>query len=301
MKYSRIGVLFGGLSRERDVSLAGGKAVCNALNKVGYDVVEIDVTHQLDIQLRQANIDAAFIVLHGRHGEDGTVQGLLEMMQIPYTGSNVLASALAIDKAQTRRVLSDAGICVAPGFLASLQQDTLPSGISFPVVVKPAHEGSSVGVSIAKTPDGYKQALHDAFQCCSKVLVEQFIEGKEVQVAILDDEILGAVEIEPHNEFYDYSAKYEPGGSTHHIPPRLLTNQIERICHEGKRVFDAIGCSGAARVDFILADNNDIYCLEINTIPGMTKTSLLPEIAANFGLSFEKLVHQMAQTAALHT
>lgn len=313
MNSKRIGVLLGGLSRERDVSLASGTAVSAALEKNGFEVAEIDVTHQLDQQLRSAAVDAVFIALHGRHGEDGTVQGLLEMMQIPYTGSNVLASALAIDKAKTRRVLSDAGIRVAPGhLLTSPNETTLPPHIQLPVVVKPAEEGSSVGVSIAKTEKEYKDALQQAFQCSKRVLIEQFIPGKEVQVAILGNEVteanelstvnqvLGAVEIEPHREFYDYSAKYEPGGSTHHIPPRLQQQEIDMICAEGKKVFETIGCSGAARVDFIFTPNKEVYCLEINTIPGMTETSLLPEIAAQAGISFEQLVVKIVNTAKLH-
>lgn len=301
MKYKKIGVLLGGISRERDVSLAGGKAVSNALTNCGFEVVEIDVTHQLDKQLRKAAVDAAFLVLHGRHGEDGTVQGMLEMMQIPYTGSNVLASALAIDKAKTRQLLSNAGIRVAPGHLVVDPGDThVPSNLTFPLVIKPAEEGSSVGVSIVKTEQDYADALTNAFECSSRVLVEQYIKGTEVQVAILDDQVLGAVEIEPHREFYDYTAKYEPGGSTHHIPPRLQPGQLESICAKGKAVFDTVGCAGAARVDFILTDADKIYCLEINTIPGMTKTSLLPEIAAHAGISFEKLVTHMAENAKLH-
>ncbi|MBN2342338.1 MAG: D-alanine--D-alanine ligase [Deltaproteobacteria bacterium] len=301
MKFNRIGILLGGLSREREVSLAGGKAVSRALQNCGYQVVEIDVTHQLDKQLRAADIDAAFIVLHGRHGEDGTVQGMLEMMQIPYTGSNVLASALAIDKAKTRRVLSDAGIRVAPGVLLTKKNQTnLPSHIQLPVVVKPAEEGSSVGVSIAKTAADYAKALEEAFACSKNVLVEQFIAGKEVQVAVLGERVLGAVEIEPHREFYDYSAKYEPGGSTHHIPPRIADSSLQTLLSAGKEVFDAVGCAGAARVDFILTDTGDVYCLEINTIPGMTETSLLPEIAAHAGLNFEQLVTEIIESAALH-
>ncbi|MBN2527144.1 MAG: D-alanine--D-alanine ligase [Deltaproteobacteria bacterium] len=301
MKYKRIGVLYGGISREREVSLAGGRAVADALERTGHQVVRIDVTHQLDKQLRDAAIDAAFIVLHGRHGEDGTVQGMLEMMQIPYTGSGVLASALAIDKVQTRRVLQNSGIRVAGGFVVVEGGDNqLPDGVSLPVVVKPAEEGSSVGVSIARTASEYQLALTEAFKCSRRILVEEFVAGKEVQVAVLDDQVLGAVEIEPHNEFYDYDAKYTPGASTHHIPPRITDAQTDAVCKEGKKVFDAIGCSGAARVDFILTPSNEIFCLEINTIPGMTPTSLLPEIAAHAGTDFEQLVALIADHAKLH-
>ena len=286
MKFKRIGVLYGGVSREREVSLAGGNAVADALEKGGFDVVRIDVSHELDRQIRNAGIEAAFIVLHGRHGEDGTVQGLLEMMQIPYTGSGVLASALAIDKARTRQILSDAGVLVARGAVfTSENRDALPDGLQFPVVVKPAEEGSSVGVSIAKSPADFSDALKEAFKCSRRILVEEYVSGIEVQVAVLDNQVLGAVEVEPHNEFYDYAAKYEPGGSTHHIPPRLATPRIEKICAEGKKVFDAVGCAGAARVDFILTPDDQIYCLEINTIPGMTGESIIPKQAEVCGIS----------------
>jgi D-alanine-D-alanine ligase len=169
-----------------------------------------------------------------------------------------------------------------------------------PVVVKPAEEGSSVGVSIARTPQAYATALAEAFQCSRRILVEEYVAGIEVQVAVLDDQILGAVEVEPHAEFYDYAAKYEPGGSTHHIPPRLSAGKIETVCAEGKKVFDAVGCAGAARVDFILTPEDEIFCLEINTIPGMTPTSLLPEIAAHAGMDFQQLVKTIAERATLH-
>lgn len=301
MKFKRIGVLYGGVSREREVSLAGGAAVAEALAQSDFEVVRIDVTHDLDVQLREAKIDAAFIVLHGRHGEDGTVQGMLEMMQIPYTGSGVLASALAIDKARTRRILAESGILVAPGYLLT-SPDTvkIPKDIRFPVVVKPSEEGSSVGVSIVKSESELPAALDAAFKCSQSVLVEQFIPGKEVQVAILDDQILGAVEVVPHNDFYDYEAKYAPGGSTHHIPPRLSDAQTHSICYAGKIAFDAVGCAGAARVDFILSPTDEVFCLEVNTIPGMTPTSLLPEIAAHAGMDFQTLVATLANRAKLH-
>ncbi|MBN2714856.1 MAG: D-alanine--D-alanine ligase [Deltaproteobacteria bacterium] len=301
MKYKRIGVLYGGISRERDVSLAGGTAVADALRQNGFEVVPIDVTHDLDVQLRSAKIDAAFIVLHGRYGEDGTVQGMLEMMRIPYTGSGVLASALAMDKALTRRVLSDAGVRVAAGVvITDVNNRTVPQTLSLPVVVKPVEEGSSVGVAIAKTDEEYSKAVQSAFDCSKRVLVEQFVPGKEIQVAVLDDTVLGAVEVVPHKEFYDYEAKYAPGGSTHHIPPRLSKTQIEKICVAGKTAFTAVGCAGAARIDFILTPDDEVVCLEINTIPGMTPTSLLPEIAAHAGMNFQQLVTTLANRARLH-
>jgi len=300
MKNRKTGILMGGLSKEREVSLSSGKAVADALKTAGYNIVQIDVTSNLDRQIREADIDVAFIALHGRFGEDGTVQGLLEIMGIPYTGSSLLASAIAIDKNRTRQILQLEGIKTAPGFIAENQNDTNIRNLNFPLVVKPAIEGSSVGVSIAKNKDEYIKALKTAFECSDNVLIEQFVPGKEIQVAIIDSVPIGAVEVEPHGEFYDYDSKYKTGGSTHHIPPRIPELHLKKALAAGKKVFDAIGCSGAARVDLIMDDTSDPTVLEINTIPGMTPTSLLPEIAAHAGIPFNKLVSQIIDNAKLH-
>jgi len=300
MTYQRIGVLLGGLSREREVSCKSGAAVAKGLRAAGYDVVEIDVTHRLDEQLRTARVEAVFIALHGRFGEDGTVQGMLEMMRIPYTGSSALASALAIDKHRTRQILQAAGLTVAPGVLLTSSDDRDLKGLRLPVVVKPVEEGSSVGVSIPKTAAELETGLAAAFACSRRVLVEQFVAGREVQVAVIDGEAVGAVEIEPHAEFYDYNAKYAPGGSTHHIPPRIPADQLSTALATGAAVYAAIGCSGAARVDLILPAEGAPVVLEINTIPGMTDRSLLPEIAAHAGIPFNELVCRLMESATLH-
>jgi D-alanine-D-alanine ligase len=301
MRWNRVGVLMGGLSAEREVSISSGDAVADGLERSGYDVVRIDVTRQLDNQLREAAVEAVFVALHGRWGEDGTVQGLLELLGIPYTGSSVLASAVAMDKVQSRALLTAAGLPVAPAMVAD--KTTAPGDLAeleLPVVVKPANEGSSVGVSIVRDAAELGTAIRAALACSSRVLVERFVSGSEINVAILDGEVLGSVEIVPHREFYDYSAKYDDGGSTHHVPPRIAADRVAEAERHAVRAYEVIGCTSAVRVDLIVPENDPMVILELNTIPGMTPTSLLPEIAAASGLSFEQLVARMIEGARLH-
>ena len=301
MRFRRVGVLLGGLSEERDVSLSSGSAVATGLRNAGYDVVEIDAKRDLCHKLQAANVDAVFITLHGRWGEDGTVQGLLEMLGIPYTGSSVLASALAMDKAMTRDLLLANGLPVPNGFVLS-QGDplVLPRDWTPPVIVKPANEGSSVGISLVQNRTEFAHAAESALKLSTKLLVEQFVEGVEVTVAVFDGKVLGALEVEPKNAFYDYSAKYDQGGSIHHIPPRIEPSRIEEARDLAVRTYRLLGCSGAARVDFIVPASQPTVILELNTIPGMTKTSLLPDIARANGQSFDNLVAAIMETATLH-
>jgi D-alanine-D-alanine ligase len=299
--YNKIAVLLGGVSSEREISLMSGKAVSKGLEEAGYEVCQVDVGFDLDIRLREIKPDAVFIALHGKFGEDGLVQGLLEMMRIPYTGSSPIASAVAMDKAMTCSLLEQRGITIPPGFLLKASQSSeIPASFSFPLVVKPSTEGSSVGVSIVNNHEEYKQALLKAFSFCDEILVESFILGTEINVAILEGEILGSVEIETNNTFYDYEAKYSQGGSIHHIPPRLDKKLIEKAAQIALKAYKIIGCSGAARVDLIISKNNEPFVLEINNIPGMTQTSLLPEIASWAGISFSQLVSKIIQGARLH-
>jgi D-alanine-D-alanine ligase len=301
MKYHRVGVLFGGQSNERAVSLESGRAVAAGLRKAGYDVIEIDVGGELDRQLRDAAIDAAYIALHGKRGEDGTVQGLLEMMRIPYTGSSVTASALAMDKQLTRVLLTAAGLEVAPGIvLKNDDSRALPEAFTLPVVIKPIAEGSSVGVSIAKSENAFQSGLAAAFEIADRALLEAFVKGKEIQVAVLDGTPLGAVEIEPNREFYDYEAKYTQGGAQHHIPPRISKSLLKTCNSIGCAAYNAIGCAGLARIDLIVPTDGPPIVLEVNTSPGMTALSLAPEIAAHAGLAFDELVKRVMEGAALH-
>ena len=302
IKSKKIGVLYGGFSAEREVSLKSGAAVHQALVAQGYNAVAIDVGRDIADVLKNEGIEAAFIALHGRYGEDGCVQGLLELLQIPYTGSGVLASALAMHKLYSKQTFTASGILTAP-FRCYRRGETiklaeLPFGL--PLVVKPVQEGSSVGVSIVKEESQLPTALELAFRYDEEILVEQYIKGQEVQIGILEDKSIGAIEIVPKNEFYDFEAKYTEGMAEHIFPARLdpiLYKKAEQI---GLAAHRALGCKGYSRVDLLVTTAGDCYVLEVNTLPGMTALSLLPEIAAKgAGLSFEFFVSRIIESATL--
>lgn len=301
MKTKKIGVLFGGLSAERDVSLKSGSAVHQALVAQGYNAVAIDVGRDLPEVLKREGIEAAFIALHGRYGEDGCVQGLLELLQIPYSGSGVLASALAMHKLYSKQAFAAGGIltaafrCFRRGDPVKLSE--LPFGL--PLVVKPVQEGSSVGISIVKEECALEDALEVAFRYDDEILIEQYIKGQEVQVGILDDAPIGAIEIVPKNEFYDFEAKYTDGMAEHIFPARLDPALYKKAQQVGLAAHRALGCRGYSRVDLLVTPAGDCYVLEVNTLPGMTALSLLPEIAAKgAGLTFEELVARIIESAA---
>ncbi|MBV5341253.1 MAG: D-alanine--D-alanine ligase [Deltaproteobacteria bacterium] len=302
MKSKKIGVLYGGFSAEREVSLKSGAAVYQALVAQGYNAVAIDVGRDLAVVLKREGIEAAFIALHGRYGEDGCVQGLLELLQIPYTGSGVLASALAMHKLYSKQTFTACGILTAPfccyrrGESVSLAE--LPFGL--PLVVKPVQEGSSVGVSIVREENQLEDALQLAFNHDDEILVEQYIKGQEVQVGILDDRPIGAIEIVPKNEFYDFEAKYTDGMAEHIFPAHLEQSLYEKAQQIGLAAHRALGCRGYSRVDLLVTTAGDCYVLEVNTLPGMTALSLFPEIAAKgAGLPFEALVSRIIESAEL--
>ena len=304
MKAKNIGVLMGGLSAEREVSLKSGEAVHQALLAAGYHAVAIDAGRDLAAVLERERIEAAFIALHGRYGEDGCVQGLLELLQIPYTGSGVLASALAMHKLYSKQTFASVGILTAPFHHFRRGQQVCLDGLAFglPLVVKPVQEGSSVGVSIVKRADQLETALTSAFLHDREILVEQYIKGQEVQVGILDDRPIGAIEIVPRNEFYDFEAKYTDGMAEHIFPARLTADLYAKALQVGLAAHHALGCSGYSRVDLLVTESGDCYVLEVNTLPGMTALSLLPEIAAKgAGLPFEALVARIIDSATLHT
>jgi len=304
MKDKRIGVLMGGLSAEREISLKSGMAVHQALLAMGYDSVAIDVRHEVADMLRMEKIDLAFIALHGRYGEDGCIQGVLELMGIPYTGSGVLASALAMHKLYSKLAFSAAGLTITPYRAVRKGEPCTVAMLPFslPVVVKPVQEGSSVGVSIVKQPDDLQAALDEAFHYDDLVLVEQYVKGQEVQVGILDNQAIGAIEIVPKNEFYDYEAKYSDGMAEHIFPARLNADLYQKVQQQGLKAHQSLGCDGYCRVDFLVTETGDCYLLEVNTLPGMTALSLLPEIAQKgAGLSFENLVERIALSASLKT
>jgi len=297
----KIGVLMGGFSAEREVSLKSGAAVLKALVGLGYNAVGIDVDRNVATKIVAEGINAAFIALHGRYGEDGAIQGLLELMAIPYTGSGVLASALAMNKIFAKQAFQAAGLTVAPyrvvcrGEVFDAKTLTFP----FPVVVKPSQEGSSVGVSIVRQESELEAAMQDAFKYDREILIEQFIKGAEVQVGILEDKALGAIEIVPKKEFYDFEAKYSPGMAEHILPARLPADLYEKVLRAGEEGHRALGCSGYSRVDFLVTAEGLCYILEVNTLPGMTDLSLLPEIARGSGIEFGELVERLISAATL--
>lgn len=296
LKKKKIGVLLGGDSSEREVSLKSGMAVYNALKSKKYNVVAIDAVGDLCSLIKKAGIDIAFIVLHGGHGENGALQGLLEVMNIPYTGSGVLASALAMDKEASKKVFLYHGIPVpAFGIIRGDKTGLKSVGMHFPFpwVVKPAAEGSSVGVEIVKDRKSFSKALKKALSYGERVIVEQYVRGKEVQVGILNDRVLGGVEVKPSLEFYNYEAKYTAGLTEYIIPPRLSKKTYEKAKGAALLAHKALGCSGAARVDLIIDDKGDPFVLEVNTIPGMTETSLLPKIAKSAGHDFIGLLEEI--------
>ncbi|NVJ06059.1 D-alanine--D-alanine ligase [Myxococcus sp. AM001] len=304
LKQKRVGVLLGGMSAERDVSLRTGEAVSGALRGLGYTVVELDVGRDLPARLAAEQVDVAWLAVHGRYGEDGCLQGLLESLFIPYTGSGVLASALAMDKVYAKQIFVAHGIPTpayrsfrdAASALAAADSLSFP----FPVVVKPSREGSSVGVHICKTRDAYEAAVTDAAKYAGSLLVEQFVKGREVQGGVLDDEALGVIEVRAAREFYDYDAKYKAGTGTQYLfPAPLPPAQYARVNEVCLAAHQALGCSGGSRSDVIVTDGGEVFLLETNTLPGMTATSLLPKIAAGRGIDFPALCERLLLGACL--
>lgn len=301
LKTKKIGVLMGGLSAEREVSLKSGAAVHQALLARGYHAVAVDVWRDVARVLEREGVEAAFICLHGRLGEDGAVQGMLETMGIHYTGSGVLASALAMNKIFAKTVFQASGLTVAPYRVLRRGEHLDLSTLEYPlpVVVKPSQEGSSVGVSIVKSEGEIGPALTEAFRYDEEILVEQFVKGREIQVGILDDRALGAIEIVPKKEFYDFEAKYTAGMAEHILPAPLPAPLYQKVLGEGEKAHRCLGCSGYSRVDFLVTERGECYLLEVNTLPGMTALSLLPEIAGGAGIGFEELVERILVSAAL--
>ncbi|MCL2625800.1 MAG: D-alanine--D-alanine ligase [Cystobacterineae bacterium] len=301
-KQKRIAVLKGGLSQEREVSLKTGAAIASALRGLGYEVVELDVGTEVAARLREERVEVAFIALHGRWGEDGCIQGLLESLRIPYTGSGVLASAAGMDKVFSKRIFDAFHISTPPWVAFDSYEEAacaaLPFG--FPLVVKPSREGSSIGISICKDAAEYQAALKLAAGFEGQILVEQFVKGREIQVGFLDGEILGAIEVVAARAFYDYQAKYAADSGTRYIFPAPLPppaqQRIFDTCLQANR---ALGCQGATRSDTLLTPEGEVFLLEVNTLPGMTATSLLPKIAAGRGLEFAALCEKLLLGAGL--
>ncbi len=308
MKATRVGVVMGGSSAEREISLRSGEAVVNALGGLGYDVTPLvlGTGAQALAQLASAELDVAFLTLHGRLGEDGCVQGALELLGTPYTGSNVLASALAMDKVKAKELFRLHNVPTPPYYVfgtehcaADLEQ--VHGAFGFPVIVKPRREGSSLGVARANDLGELGAALQAALAYDSSVLVERFIEAKELAVGILDGRVLGAIEIAPRSGVYDFHAKYTPGMTDYFMPARLPAARYRGVLNLAERAAQALATSGAVRVDLLVTEGHNEYVLEVNTLPGMTETSLLPKIAAAAGFAFAELCQAILERATLHT
>jgi D-alanine-D-alanine ligase len=297
-----IAVLMGGMSAEREISLKTGNAVLGALKRLGYPAFGIDVGRDLAARLTWQGAKIAFIALHGRYGEDGKVQGLLEILNIPYTGSGVLASSMAMDKVVTKKLLLYHGLST-PAFVEVRRADadklSLGDCPPFPIVVKPAREGSTIGISRADNEAQLREGLAMAFEHDDLVLVEEFIQGREVTVGVLDDLALPIVEVVPEGGFYDYAAKYTAGRTQYLLPAPLSETLTARLQQAALEIFRILGCAGAARIDFMVR-GEEFFCLEVNTIPGMTETSLLPKAAGAAGMTFEDLVERILAGAGLN-
>ncbi len=303
-KFQHVAVLMGGWSAEREVSLNSGRACADALAAGGYRVTCIDVDRDLALRLREANPDVCFNALHGRWGEDGAVQGLLECLGVPYTHSGVLASALAMHKARAKQVMAAAGVPVADGLIVARDEAAARHVIEPPYVAKPIAEGSSVGVVIVgKGTNRPPEAIRQIPALDGQIMVEAFVAGRELTCAVIAGEATGVIDIVPRQDlaFYDYEAKYAAGGSIHVLPAQILPNIYQSARKYTVLAHQALGCRGVSRADFRYDDtpggSGRLICLEVNTQPGMTGTSLVPELAAHAGLSFGALVRWIVEDA----
>ena len=326
----RIAVLMGGTSAERDVSLASGIRITEALRARGHEVVAVDTVSgaltaadearllaggvvktippdtKALVRMNAAmqgtlralpNADVLFLALHGGQGEDGTLQALLDLTGVPYTGSGHLASALAMDKDLSKHLFRAAGVPTPDWLMAPTTTEQVAATLGFPVIVKPSKQGSTVGLSIVKRPEELRPAIDEAFVHDDEVMIEQFIAGRELTVGVLGDETLPVGEIIAKHEIYDYECKYTPGMAVEEFPARLTEAETRAVQSLARKAFDALKLRGYARIDFRMSSDGTFYCLEANTLPGMTQTSLIPQAAAAAGISFPELCDRIVQLA----
>ena len=298
-----IAVLCGGRSAEREVSLRSGKQVTQALRSCGHSAQQLDIDLDTWERLRRGGFDCVFVALHGRQGEDGTVQGMLELLGLPYTGSGVLASALCIDKARVNRLLAAEGLAV-PDFeeVAGDDVEGLVARLGLPLVVKPVREGSTIGLTIAADVDAAASGLVLARRYDSRVIAQRFVAGTEITVGVLATPelvVLPTLEITYENATYDYDAKYTAGRSHHIVPARIPEAAREAAGRAAGQAFQILGCEGMARVDFIVDPSGRPWVLEVNTVPGLTEVSLLPDAARAGGIGFDQLCDRLVRHALL--
>lgn len=305
-----VAVVMGGPSAEREVSLNTGAAIANALREYGYtNVVEIDLDpRNFGKQLAESKAEVVFNAVHGLYGEDGRLQTLLEIREMPYTGSGMIASVSCMDKVITKRMLRDAGISTPACLIVNKKESGIKEKImqrfSLPVVIKPASQGSSIGVEIVKEEKQLEEALANAFKYSRDILVEEFIGGKELTVSMMqkDGEVvaLPVIHIAPHSGMYDYHSKYTKGATEYICPADLDEETTKKVQEISKQAYEVLGCSGVARADVMLDEEGNGYVLEINTVPGMTATSLVPKAAAAAGISFPELCNIILQSASVN-
>jgi D-alanine-D-alanine ligase len=305
MKKRRVGVLMGGTSGEREVSLRTGEGVAAALEERGHDVVRVVLGNgPIDAALRDAAIDVAFLALHGRMGEDGCIQGMLELLGIPYTGSSVLSSALAMDKLKAKEMFRLHNVPTPPYYVATendlVDLEEIHGSFGFPVIVKPRSEGSSIGLTKCGNLTELKAGIEAALEHDRCALVERYIKATEVHVGILDGRVLGCIEVVPKSGLYDYESKYTPGKTDYIMPPRIAATRARGVMNLAERAARALDCTGACRVDLLVTEGENEYVLEVNTLPGMTPTSLLPKIADSVGISYGDLCEAILDGAQLH-
>ena len=301
LKQEKIAVLLGGTSAEREVSLNSGKAVLEALLNQGYDAHPIDPKEYNVANLKKDGFNRVFNILHGRGGEDGTMQGLLEQIGLPYTGCGVMASALTMDKMRTKMLWKAFGLPVADmevvtrETFASLDPQAVVDKLGLPLMVKPSLEGSSVGLTKVKAVDELKSAVEYALKFDNTILIEEWLAGDELTVPVLDSQVLPAIRIVPEGEFYDYNAKYISDNTQYFCPAGLTSEREQELAILVKRAYDAVGCRGWSRIDVMCDAKGDFRLVEVNTNPGMTSHSLFPKSAASVGISFEQLVMKILE------
>lgn len=297
--YGKVAVLLGGLSAEREVSLKSGAAVLAALRRRGVDAHGVDVGRDIVQVLSAGRFDRAFIILHGRYGEDGVMQGALEMLGMPYTGSGVMGSAIGMDKLACKRLWTGAGVPTAEfeTIKVAADLDRAAERLGFPLIVKPAREGSSIGISKVKTAEDLEAAWAAARKHDPLVLAERCIKGPELTAAVLGEQVLPLIRLETPRDFYDYEAKYLLDTTKYHCPAGIDGALEDRICGIARRAFDLLNCSGWGRVDFMIDADGSPYVLEINTVPGMTDHSLVPMAARHAGIDFDELAMRILATS----
>ncbi len=299
LKKKRIGIVSDGNSPEREISIMTGKSVFSALRRLGYNAVLIPADGNLIRNLIRMKIDVVFNALHGGYGENGCIQGMLEVLGIPYTGSGVLASGLCMDKRKTKEVLLANNIPTPRYFVIHEKHKEYECAFKLPVVVKPVDAGSSIGITIVRNAGEFASAVERAFRYSSDVIVEDYIPGKEVTVGVLNDLAIGAMEVVPKGDFLSYKVKYTPGLEDFILPAPLNAKTYKKVMDYAERSFFALCCSGYGRVDTKVTEKGSVYILEVNTLPGLTELSYLPKIAEWRGIKYDSLVEKILLTASL--